>query len=236
MGLIIGTRSSPLALRQAQLVADLVRVVRPELALEIAEFETSGDLDQETPIAELDACAFTDRLEDALAGGEIDIAVHSCKDLPPVQPSELVIGAVPLRADSREALVSRDGRRLRDLPLHAVVGVSSERRAATLVSIRPDLTIQPIRGAVDVRITKVRNGEYDATILAVAGLERLGLLNCVAEIFEPAVFPPAAGQGALAVQCRRNDLHARSVLRAIDDRRLHAAVEAERNAALSGRS
>lgn len=232
--LVIGTRSSLLAVRQTELVAGLIRVAKPELDLEVSEFETSGDLDQDRPIAELDYSAFTDRLEQALIDSEIDVAVHSYKDLPPVQPAGLMIGAVPLRADVREALVSREGKRLCDLPLNAVVGVSSERRAASLSNFRPDLVIKPIRGTVDVRIAKVQRGEYDATILAVAGLERLGLLDAIAEIFEPAVFPPAPGQGALAVQCRRDDVHARSVLRAIDDPALHASVDAERHALFLG--
>jgi hydroxymethylbilane synthase len=235
MRLIVGTRSSPLALKQTQLVTDLIRVVRPALTIDIAEFETSGDLNQNLPIAELHASAFTDRLEEALLEGEIDVAVHSYKDLPPVQPPELVIGAVPLRADPREALVSRNGRPLRDLPPNAVIGVSSERRAATLLELRPDLVIKPIRGAVDVRVAKVHQGEYDATILAVAGLARLGMLHSIAEIFEPALFPPAPGQGALAAQCRRDDVHARSVLRAIDDRKLHASVDEERESSLAVR-
>lgn len=233
MRLVTGTRSSPLALKQTGMVIEMIRVVRPELTIEILEMETSGDLDQDVPITELDASAFTDRLERALMDGEIDIAVHSYKDLPPVQPAKLIIGAVPLRADVREALVSRHGQRLRDLPAGAVVGVSSERRAAALLGIRPDLIIRPIRGAVDVRVAKVERGEYDATILAVAGLERLGLVDSIAEIFETDLFPPAAGQGALAVQCRRNDVHARSILRAIDDPELHASVDAERDSLLS---
>jgi hydroxymethylbilane synthase len=229
MRLVVGTRSSPLAQRQTRIVTDLVRGARPDLEISVREFETSGDLDQEVPITELDPSAFTDRLERALIEGEIDIAVHSCKDLPPVQPAELVIGAIPVRADVREALVSRGGQRLSELPPAAVVGVSSERRAAVLLSIRPDLTLKPIRGAVDARVAKVERGEYDATILAVAGLERLDLAGKIAEVFDPSLFPPAAGQGALAVQCRRDNLSARSILHAIDDPVLHASVDAERN-------
>src|SRR5688500_7005311 len=158
MKLIAGTRSSALALRQTSIIVELIQAVRPELEIRIAEYATSGDRAIDVPIDELDAFAFTDALDEALLFSEIDFAVHSYKDLPPLQPSGLMIGAVPLRADSREALVSRTGVDLRHLPSDAVVGVSSERRGEAVPRIRPDLVLRPIRGAVDVRVEKVLRG------------------------------------------------------------------------------
>lgn len=228
MRLIAGSRRSPLAVCQTRIVIELIRVVRPELDLCVLEYETSGDVAADVPIDELDPAAFTDGLERALLDKEIDIAVHSYKDLPYSQPAGLVIAAVPVRADAREALVSRDGRKLSELPPGSLVGVSSKRRAAAVCDMRPDIELRGIRGSVDLRVRKVQRGEYDATVLAVAGLERLGLIHCVTELFDLSIMPPAAGQGALAVQCRRDDVFARKILREIDDCRLHASVDAER--------
>lgn len=231
MRLAIGTRTSALALRQAAIVVEMIRIVRPAVSVVVYEFSTTGDNAPDVPIDELDPDAFTDTLEDALRSGEIDAAVHSYKDLPFPLPRELLIGAVPVRADPREALVSRASMKLAELPPGAIVGVSSLRRSEAVSSMRPDLVLRSIRGAVDARVAKVLCGEYDATVLALAGLERLDLMDHVAEVFDTAVFPPAAGQGALAVQCRRDDVFTRRVLREIDDHSLHASVDAERFAA-----
>ena len=225
----IATRESRLAIAQTELVLGLLRATRRDLEIEVRLFATSGDCSQDTPIELLADGAFTDRIERALLDGEADAAVHSFKDLPARLPDGLIIAAVPLRTDPREALVSREGLTLDTLPSSAVVGVSSERRSSAIRARRPDIELRPIRGPVDSRVRKVDSGEYDATVLAVAGLERLGLLHRISQIFEISEIPPAAGQGALAVQCREGDAEIVAILRGIDEPGIHAAVTRERN-------
>jgi hydroxymethylbilane synthase len=231
----LGTRKSPLALRQTDIVRDLLVRAHPSLIVELVTFTTTGDEILDVPVQQLAADAFTDRVERALLDGTIDVAVHSYKDLPAEPTPGLVIAAVPVRADPREALVATHGRTLRDLPPRSIVGTSSERRAAAVLALRPDLEVRPIRGPVDVRVEKILAGEFDAAVLAVAGLERLGLLQHVTEYFDLETMPPAAGQGALAVQCRSDDSTTRDLLAAIDDVELHAAVLAEVAAELQSR-
>ena len=156
------------------------------------------------------------------------MAVHSYKDLPTARPEGLVIAAVPQRADPRDALVSRDGATLAGLPQGAVVGTSSPRRAAQAAALRPDLVLRPIRGNVDTRLAKVDAGEYDAAILAIAGLERLGLAERASHVFGFEEMLPAPAQGALAVECRRDDSETLRLVAAIDDRELRRLVSAER--------
>jgi hydroxymethylbilane synthase len=223
----LGTRRSALALHQTGLVADLLAVVHPELDIAVRDYEASGDTMLHVPAPELAADAFTDSIERALVDGEIDAAVHSYKDLPVDATPGLVVAAVPVRADMREALVCASRLTLSQLPAGSVVGTSSERRAAAVLALRPDLSVKPIRGAVDARVEMVLAGKYDAALLALAGLERLGLLQHVTEIFGVDTMPPAAGQGALAVQCRAEDAFALAVLASIDDVELHNAVDAE---------
>ncbi|MEO7102083.1 MAG: hydroxymethylbilane synthase [Gemmatimonadaceae bacterium] len=223
----IGTRQSTLALRQTQMVCDLLGSARPDVEVAIVQYESSGDKMLEVPAPQLALDAFTDSIETALAAGEIDAAVHSYKDLPPDSTPGLIVAAVPLRADPREALVCAQPRKLRELKSGAVVGTSSERRAAAVLALRPDLRVRPIRGAVDARVAMVLAGQYDAALLALAGLRRLDLLEHITEIFDLATMPPAAGQGALAVQCRADDAFALAVLADIDDIELHNVVDAE---------
>jgi hydroxymethylbilane synthase len=161
-----------------------------------------------------------------LHSGDIDLAVHSLKDLPTETPDGLTIGAVPERASPFDALVSRARLSLDELPHGAVIGTGSHRRAAQLLAHRPDLHIKPMRGNVETRIRKVMDGDYDAAVLAVAGLQRLGLDNLIDEVFQPPMMLPAPGQGALGVQARDGDLL--DVLRAIDHFETRAAVTAER--------
>jgi hydroxymethylbilane synthase len=229
----IGTRRSKLALYQTGLVRDMLAAARPDLTVEMRHYEASGDTMLDVPAPQLAADAFTDSIERALLAGEIDAAVHSYKDLPVDRTAGLVIAAVPIRADPREALVCAHPLKLRDLPTGAVVGTSSERRAAAVVSLRPDLRVRPIRGAVDARVAMVLAGEYDAALLALAGLQRLGMLEHVTEIFDLVAMPPAAGQGALAVQCRADDPFALELIGAIDDVPLHRSVDAEFRSSLS---
>jgi hydroxymethylbilane synthase len=224
---VVGTRKSELALRQTAIVAGLLGAAHPELDIEVRQYETSGDMMLDVPAPQLPADAFTDVLEGALIAGEIDAAVHSYKDLPPESTAGLVVAAVPVRADPREALVCARPLKLSELPPNSLVGTSSERRAAAVLALRPDVRVQPIRGTVDARVAKVLAGEYDAALLALAGLERLQLRAHITEIFDLAVMPPAAGQGALAVQCRAEDPVALEILTRIDDIELHNAVDAE---------
>jgi len=233
----LGTRGSQLALAQARLVADRLEAAAPGLAVELVTIATAGDRDQATPLAAGERPGwFTTAIQEALQRGEVDIAVHSLKDLPTRRPQGLVIAAVPLREDPRDVLVSRTGAPLRSLPPGAVVGTGSPRREAQLRELRPDLDIRPIRGNVETRIRKVREGEYDAAVVALAGLRRLGLEAEAAEIFGFEELLPAPGQGALAVECRADDARARGLLARIDDPAVRLAVTAERSflAAIEG--
>lgn len=233
----LGTRGSQLALAQAHLVAARLRAVAPDLAIEIVTITTAGDTDQATPLAESERPGwFTSAIQEALQRGEIDIAVHSLKDLPTQRPEGLVIAAIPFRHDPRDALVSRTGVPLTALPPGAIVGTSSPRRQAQLRALRPDLEVRPIRGNIETRIRKVQEAEYDAAVLALAGLQRLGRQAEAAQIFGFEEMLPAPGQGALAVECRADDHQARQLLRTIDDPTHRLAVTAERSflAAIEG--
>ncbi len=199
--LTIGSRGSQLALWQARYVASCLD--RAGIATRIEIIKTTGDHLQTASLIQAGGKGlFTKEIEDALLSGVIDVAVHSLKDLPTETPPGLSIAAIPEREDARDAVV---GRRLDDLPEGARVGTSSGRRSAQLRLLRPDLRIEPIRGNVDTRIRKLREGQYDAILLAVAGLRRLGLDHEIAEILAPERICPAPGQGALAIQTRQND-------------------------------
>lgn len=223
----LGTRSSRLALWQAYMVAALLRGRGVEC--DIVPIETRGDDIPDRPLPEIGGDGvFTERIESSLRASEIDIAVHSLKDLPVEDPDELCVGAVLGREEVREVLISREGRGLAALPAGAVIGSSSTRRQAQLLSLRPDLVIRPIRGNVETRIRKVEAGEFDATVLAGAGVLRLGLAGKIAEWLEITDILPAPGQGAIAVQCRTADQATRRVLAEIDEPALHAETDAER--------
>jgi hydroxymethylbilane synthase len=192
---------------------------------------TEGDRTQGSgePLPEIGGKGlFTAELEDGLRRGELDVAVHSLKDLPTEEPAGIVVGAVCLREDVRDCLVARGGRALAELRAGAVVGTSSLRRTAQLRALRSDLDVRSIRGNVDTRIRKVRDGEFDAAVLAAAGVQRLGLEADVSEWLSPETMLPAPGQGALAVQCRAGDERVLALLAAIDDPEARAATTAER--------
>lgn len=225
----IATRGSKLALIQAELAASKLRAARPGLTVELVTITTAGDRDQSTPLPEGERAGwFTSAIQDALLRNEADVAVHSYKDLPTKRPRGLVIAAVPVREDPRDALVSRERLGMRGLPAGAVVGTSSPRRTAQLLELRPDLDVRPIRGNVDTRIAKVEAGEFDATVLALAGLRRLGLEARADEVFGFEEMLPAPAQGALALECRTEDAATRALLSAIDDPALRQSVTAER--------
>jgi hydroxymethylbilane synthase len=223
----IATRGSKLALIQAELVA--VRLRQAGIDVELLTVVTAGDSDQSTPLPQGEGAGwFTSAIQQALLRGEAELAVHSYKDLPTRRPEGLVIAAVPLREDPRDALVSRSRTDLRGLPEGAIIGTSSPRRTAQLLELRPDLDIRPIRGNVDTRVAKVEAGEFDATVLALAGLRRLGLEGRADHVFGFEEMLPAPAQGALAVECRADDRATRRLLAQIDDPPLRQVVTAER--------
>jgi len=224
----LGTRGSRLAIAQSTMVARLLREAHPGLEVELVEIRTSGDRIQDVPLGpELGQAFFTKEIEDALLEGRVDLAVHSCKDLATTLPEGLVLGAVPVREDPHDALVS-GGPTLSALPAGARVGTSSPRRKGFLAHARPDLALQEQRGNVPTRLKAVDEGRADAVVLAVAGLRRLGLGDRITEILDPDVLLPAAAQGALALQIRAEDADAADAVAALDDPGTRAEVTAER--------
>ena len=220
--LLLGTRGSALALAQTRIVTDALGA-----SVETRIIRTAGDASSR-PLQELGDGVFVTAIEDALRSGEIDAAVHSLKDLPTGDRPELVIAAVLPREDPRDVLVTSARGGLATLPRGARVGTSSPRRDAALRLLRPDITTAPIRGNVETRLAKVVRGEYDATVLALAGLRRLGVAVADDEILGPDQMLPAPGQGAIAVQCRADDPLTRDRLATIDDAPTRAATDAER--------
>ena len=227
--LTIGTRKSQLAIWQTEHVIALLQETWPELVCEVRTFSTAGDQILDRPLPAIGGKGlFTETLERALREGDIDIAVHSLKDLPVADPPGLTVGAVLSRADVRDILVSRDGFTLETLPQGAVVGTSSLRRQAQLLAQRPDLQVRSIRGNVETRLRKVMEGEYDAAVLAAAGVQRLELEVPGGRRLSLGEMMPAPGQGALAVQCRAGDSAVLDRLSVINDESVRAAVTAER--------
>jgi hydroxymethylbilane synthase len=228
---VIGTRRSALAQRQTARVVELLRAAWPRIECEVRPIVTRGDRTQRSgePLPEIGGKGlFTAELEQGLRDGELDLAVHSLKDLPTEDPRDVAVGAVCRREDVRDCLVSHDGAALEDLPEGAVVGTSSLRRAAQLRALRPELEVRSIRGNVDTRVRKVRDGEFDAAVLAAAGVLRLGLEGEVTQWLSLETMLPAPGQGALAVQCRAGDERLLELLAPIDDPGTRATTTAER--------
>jgi hydroxymethylbilane synthase len=226
MTLRIGTRPSALAVAQSGQVADRLRAAGH--AAELVEVSTTGDRSS-APVAELGVGVFVSALREALVRGEVDVAVHSYKDLPTAPDLRLRLVAVPPREDPRDALVARDGKVLGELPVGARVGTGSPRRRAQLDALGLGLEVVAIRGNVDTRIGKVRSGELDAVVVAAAGLRRLGRVEEATELLDPLQMLPAPAQGALAIECRADDHElARSLAAALEDEFTRAAVTAER--------
>jgi hydroxymethylbilane synthase len=230
----IGTRASLLATTQAELVATMVRE-RLGLETELVRVTTDGDRSQAagTPLADAPAAGtgvFVSALRDALLGGEIDVAVHSLKDLPTYPHEGVVLAAVPAREDPRDVVVARDGLTLGELPVGSRIGTGSPRRVAQLLALGLGLDVVGVRGNVDTRVAKVRSGELDAVLLARAGLARIGRLEEVTEVLDPLQMLPAPGQGALAVECRAGaqDAALATRLALLDDPASRAATAAER--------
>jgi hydroxymethylbilane synthase len=225
----IGTRGSKLALAQSEIVRSAILELRPEADVRLQTITTKGDVVQDQPLSRIGGNGvFVRQIEQALLDRQVDLAVHSAKDLPSALAPGLSIAAYLPRADARDVLVSREGRALADLPEGARVGTSSPRRACLLHAIRPDLELLDIRGNVDTRLRKLHEGQYDAIVLAAAGLERLGLLAEVTEWLDPQVMLPAVAQGALGVQARESDHVLLEFVARLDDPNTRLAVTAER--------
>ena len=237
----IATRGSPLALWQARRVRDLLLAAHAgrlsEDQVEIEVVRTTGDAVRDRPLADIGGKGlFTKEIDAAILAGRVELAVHSLKDLETVLPEGIALAAVPEREDPRDALITRDGGTLADLAAGARVGTTSLRRQAQIRHLRPDLEIVLFRGNVETRLRKLREGEAEATILALSGLKRLGLEQVAAEIMALDRMLPAVGQGALAITCRSDDDETRSLLASLDDAHAATAVAAERAmlAALDG--
>jgi len=225
----IGTRGSHLARWQSGWVADRLRALHPGLTVELVEIRTEGDRDRNSPLAAIGGTGlFTKEIQRALADGRVEVAVHSLKDLPTLGVEGLTLGAVPVREDVADALIAPGGRTLAGLKAGATVGTGSLRRRAQLLHARPDLTVVGVRGNVETRLNKALHGELDGVILAEAGLRRLGLDGHVTERLGPPRFLPAVGQGALGIECRRDDAATLALLAPLDDPTTHRAVVAER--------
>jgi hydroxymethylbilane synthase len=224
----LGSRKSPMAISQSGDVARLI-TERTGRQVEIVGVSTFGD-ESGAQLTQIGGTGvFVSSLRESLLRGEVDFAVHSLKDLPTGTAPGISLAAIPARDDPRDALVARDGGKLADLPPGARIGTGSPRRAAQLQLLRSDIICVPIRGNANTRLGKVRDGEVDAVVLAYAGLARIGQTEQVSEIFEPDDMVPAAGQGALAVECRTADTGLVALLASVDDAATRAAVTAERS-------
>ncbi|AEW77015.1 hydroxymethylbilane synthase [Aggregatibacter actinomycetemcomitans] len=225
----IATRQSPLALWQANYVKDLLQQLYPDLNVELVPMVTKGDVILDSPLAKIGGKGlFVKELENALLNKEADIAVHSMKDVPMQFPEGLGLAVICKREDPRDAFVSNSYRTLAELPQGAVVGTSSLRRQCQLKTLRPDLEIRSLRGNVGTRLSKLDNGDYDAIILASAGLIRLGLAERIASFIDVEQSLPAAGQGAVGIECRTDDVAVQQLLAPLADAETTSCVLAER--------
>jgi hydroxymethylbilane synthase len=226
---VLGTRGSKLAVHQSEWVQARLKDLAPHVTVTLRRIQTSGDKILDVPLAKIGGKGlFVKEIEEALLSGEIDLAVHSMKDVPTELPEGLDLLCVPLREDPRDALISRDGRMFKDLPHGAKVGTSSLRRQSQLLQARPDLSIGMLRGNLDTRLKKLREGQFDAIVLAAAGLRRLGWERKITEYLAPEISLPAIGQGALGIEGRGDDLFLRSLLSGLEHAPTRTMVLAER--------
>ncbi|HJU35483.1 MAG TPA: hydroxymethylbilane synthase [Nitrososphaera sp.] len=224
----IGTRGSRLALAQTEIALAALRKVHPHIRFEVIAINTKGDVDKR-PLFTLDEKGiFEKEVNEAVKQGKVDFAVHSLKDIPSDLSEDLSMACIPKRASPNDVLVTDNGQKLKDLVPGSVVGTSSLRRAVQLTKTRADLNVRPIRGNVETRVKKVISGEYDAVVLAEAGLYRLGMKDVIVQRFSIRDFVPAAGQGAIAIVCRRDHTALADMLQQIEDRHSRIAVLAER--------
>jgi len=228
--IVIGTRGSKLALRQSLMVKEALENLWEGLEVELSIIKTTGDKITDVPLAKVGGKGlFVKEIEDALLAGSVDLAVHSMKDVPAELPSGLIIGAIPKREDPRDVLVSVSYRSLMDLPQGAVVGTSSLRRTVQIRMLRPDLKVETLRGNLDTRLRKVKEGLFDAVILAAAGIHRMGWHEVIAEYLDPQEFLPAVGQGALGIEIREDDREIAELVSKIHDKTTAFSVTAERS-------
>ena len=226
---VIGTRSSQLAIWQAEWVQARLQEVAPHLSFRLERIQTSGDKILDVPLATIGGKAlFVKEIEEALLRKDIDLAVHSMKDIPSVLPDGLALHCVPPREDPRDALLSRDGQLFHELRLSATIGTSSLRRQAQFLAHRPDFSIQMLRGNLNTRVRKFREGQFDAIVLAAAGLKRLGWTEQITECLSTDLCLPAVGQGALGIEGRVNDTFVQNLLIPLNDATSRVAVLAER--------
>lgn len=228
--IIVGSRRSKLALTQTNWVIEQLKKIGGPFEFEVKEIVTKGDKILDVSLSKVGGKGlFVKEIEQAMFDKEIDMAVHSMKDMPAVLPEGLTIGCIPFREDHRDALISRDHVKLKDLKEGAIVGTSSLRRSAQLLAVRPDLEIKWIRGNVDTRLAKLQEEEYDAIILAAAGLSRLGWTrDVVTEFLDTDICIPAVGQGALSIECREDDRELLELLEKFTCKKTEKAVRAER--------
>ena len=225
----LGTRGSPLALIQAEEVRDNLLAAHDGLQVEIVEVSTTGDRIQDRTLAAIGGKGlFTKEIEQALNNGDVDVAVHSAKDILTEFPPGLVLGPILAREDVRDVLISKSGKGLRDLAAGAVVGTASLRRQAQVLALRPDLKVIPFRGNVQTRLRKLEEGQADATLLALAGLARLKNEHVASEILETDTLLPAVGQGAIALELREDDAETARLCEALNDTKTASEVTAER--------
>ncbi|WP_276210373.1 hydroxymethylbilane synthase [Heyndrickxia coagulans] len=228
--IVVGSRRSKLALTQTKWVVAKLEQLGLPFRFEIREITTKGDKVLDVTLSKVGGKGlFVKEIEDAMLNHEIDMAVHSMKDVPAVLPDGLVIGCIPEREDVRDALISKNGTPFSSLKEGAVVGTSSLRRGAQLLAVRSDIRIKSVRGNIDTRLEKLKNGDYDAIVLAAAGLKRMGWsADTVTEFFDPDICLPAIGQGALAVECRADDGELLDALRKLESAETAETVKAER--------
>ncbi len=230
MNLKIGTRASKLALWQANAVSDMLAGLSPEIEVEIVEITTEGDVTRNETLADIGGKGlFVKDIERALLEGEVDIAVHSLKDVPTDLVEGLSLNAYPVREDPRDILISKKGDKLGDMPQGAVIGTGSLRRKAHLLRLRSDIEVKPIRGNVPTRIDKIEEGVCDGVILAAAGLKRLGMENQITQFLDKKEFIPAVGQGIMAVESRTENGEINDILDRIDNPEARSAAKAERS-------
>ncbi len=228
--IIIGTRGSQLALWQANFIKSEIERLFPDLIVELNIIKTTGDRITDRPLAAIGGKGlFVKEIENALLNKDIDLAVHSMKDMPGVLPDGLIIGAIPERENPFDVLISKDNKLLADYEKGAKIGTSSLRRASQIKNIRPDVTIESIRGNLDTRIKKLKAGEYDAIVLAAAGLRRLGQKKEISEYLDETIMIPAVGQGALCIETRDNDDDIAVVMKKLNHHDTNICVTGERS-------
>lgn len=225
----VGTRASPLALKQAQIFADQFTSIFPDTTIEFVSLKTTGDIYATQRLSAIGGKGlFTKELEEALLSQKIDVAVHSLKDMATKLPEGLCLAAVLKRDDPRDAFLSNEPYSFRDLPRYSTIGTSSLRREAFTKYWRPDIRVVPLRGNVESRLRKMAEGEADGTFLAVSGLKRISLTHCIREILEPDIMLPAVAQGCIAIQVRECDEHIRENIAKLNDHKTMVEVYCER--------